>query len=434
MGLTRHFASQSTPGQLWGLVDCNNFFASCEKIFRPDLEGKPVVVLSGNDGCIIARSAEAKALGIRMGEPRFKVEGLLKRHRVEVFSTNFKLYHEISHRVMATLESVCPEVQQYSVDEAFIPMQSALQVNAEDVAWELKERTLRHVGVPVSVGVAPTRTLAKVANHMAKKGPGVVVLRHDADFEDVLAHTPITEVWGMGRRQAQKCWADGIHTALQLVRARDTWIRQVLTIAGLNTVNELRGIPSVGETLSPTSRKSMLRSQSFGKKVCDKKTLGEAVCYFVARAAEDLRQERLVTSSVTVFIRTSRFDTRKEVFETSGQKTLLHPCADTAVLQRTALAILDGIYKEGPEYAKAGIMFLGLSSADCQQHSLLAPAQPLERRQKLMAVMDRINAKHGRQLRFGAEGMTTEDWAARQEHLSEQSLTDWDKLPEAKCK
>lgn len=433
MGLTRRFNSMSSPRQLWGLVDCNNFYASCEKLFRPHLADKPVVVLSGNDGCIIARSAEAKALGIKMGEPLFKVADFLKQHGVAIFSSNFELYGNLSSRVMRTLEEVCPEVQQYSVDEAFIPMDGALQVNAEEVAHELKSTVLRNVGIPVSVGVAPTRTLAKIANHMAKKGPGVVIHRHNADFEDILAHTPVTEVWGIGRRQAQKCWADGIHTALHLAQARDSWIKQVLTIAGLNTVNELRGIPSIGETLAPSARKSMMRSQSFGQKVKDIKTLGEAICYFVARAAEDLRKEGLVTASVAVHIRTSRFDTRHETFETNGQKTLLYPCADTGLLQRTALTILDAIFKDGPEYAKAGILFMGLEPAGLQQGSLLVPEAPKERRKDLMTVLDKINAKHKGQLKFGAEGMSTKGWQAKREHLSPRYTTRWEDLPAVKC-
>lgn len=433
MGLTRNIASLSKPGQLWGLVDCNNFYASCEKIFRPDLEGKPVVVLSGNDGCIVARSAEAKALGIRMGEPLFKVEQFLKQHDVTIFSSNFALYANISARVMATLEDICPYVQQYSVDEAFIPMTGALQTNAEDVAWELKKRTLRDVAIPVSVAVAPTRTLAKVANHMAKKGTGVVVLRHDADFESILANTPVDDIWGIGRHQAKKCWADGITNALQLVNMRDSWIKQVLTIAGLNTVNELRGIPSIGETLAPTTRKSIVRSQSFGQKVLQKQTLGEAICHFTARAAEDLRREGLVTGNIAVHIRTSRFDTRKQPFEANGQKTLLHPSADTNVLQRAALGILDAIYRDGPEYAKAGIMFCDLSQANKLQGSLLVPDVTLGRSKKLMDVIDKINAKHEGQIKFGAEGMDCKGWQAKQAHLSPKYSTDWTQLPEAKC-
>lgn len=433
MGLTKTLSRQSSPGQLWGLVDCNNFFASCEKLFRPDLADKPVVVLSSNDGCIIARSAEAKALGIKMGTPFFKIEDFLKANGVTVFSSNFALYGNISSRVMATLEEVCPTLEQYSVDEAFISMSGALLANVEEVAWELKRRTLRNVGIPVSVGIAPTRTLAKIANHLAKKGPGVVILRQDADFGEILAHTPLTEVWGIGPRQMQKCWADGIHTALQLTQARDAWIQQVLTIAGLNTVNELRGIPSVGEGLAPVSRKSIARSQSFGKKVTDRQILGEAICTFIARAAEDLRREGLTTKGLAVYIRTSRYDSRSSTYENRAQKSLLQRTADTNLLQKTALDLLAGIFRPGREYAKAGILFYDLGPAGMQQGNLLTMAQDDSRRRGLMETIDKINAKHGKQIKFGAEGMDDSHWHAQRKYLSPQYTTKWEDLPQVRC-
>lgn len=433
MGLTRSLAHTSRPGQLWAQVDCNNFFASCEKLFRPDLANRPVVVLSSNDGCIIARSPEAKALGIKMGEPYFKIEQFLKNKGVAVFSSNFELYGDISARVMATLEDVCPEVEQYSVDEAFIPLAGALLANAEEVARELKARVWRCVGIPVSVGVAPTRTLAKVANHVAKKGAGVVLLREKDAIEEVLEHTPLTEVWGIGTRQARKCWADGIHTALQLVRASDAWIRKVLTVAGLNTVNELRGIPSIGEGLSPVVRKSMARSQSFGKKVTERQVVGEAVCTFMARAAEDLRREGLAAKGVGVRIRTSHFDTRIQPYDVYAQQMLLQRSADTSLLQKTALAILDTLFREGQEYAKAGIVLFDLGPACGQQGSLLTLEENNSRREGLMAVLDQINAKHGKAIKFGAEGMDSSAWQAKRAHLSPRYTTHWDELPRVKC-
>ena len=433
MGLTRSLAHTSLPGQLWAQVDCNNFFASCEKLFRPDLAKSPVVVLSSNDGCIIARSPEAKALGIKMGEPHFRIEQYLKDKGVAVFSSNFELYGDISAIVMATLEDVCPDVEQYSVDEAFIPLTGALLANAEEVAGELKARVWRCVGIPVSVGVAPTRTLAKVANHVAKKGAGVVLLRERDAIEDVLAHTPLTEVWGIGSRQARKCWADGIHTALQLVRASDAWIRKVLTVAGLNTANELRGIPSIGEGLAPLVRKSMARSQSFGQKITEKQIVGEAVCTFMARAAEDLRREGLAAKGVGVRIRTSHFDTRIQPYDVYAQQMLLQRSADTSLLQKTALAILDTLFREGQEYAKAGIVLFDLGPAGEQQGSLLTLEEDDSRRKGLMAVMDKINAKHGKAIKFGAEGMDSRAWQAKRAHLSPRYTTNWDELPRVKC-
>ena len=424
----------SSKGQLWGLVDCNSFYASCEQVFRPDLRGKPVVVLSNNDGCIIARSAEAKKLGIPMGEAFFKVQGYLKAKKVAVFSSNFALYGDLSARVMATMEEICPEIEQYSIDEAFIPMPEALAVNAEEIAITLKETVYRWTCIPVSVGIGPTRTLAKVANHIAKKSTGVCVLRPDAPFQQILSKVPVEDIWGIGKRQALKLAGVGIRNAWQLAQADDSWLRKHLTVVGWKTALELRGIPAIGEGELPTPRKSVLSSRSFGEKVRDKALLAEAIASFTARAAERMRRDGMLARGIAAHIRTSFFDQQRQ-YEQSGQHTFRFGTNDTGLLQREAAKILSDIYKPGFAYAKAGVMLYDLIPMKQQQCSLLPMPEADPRRMELMSALDKINGKHGHgSLKFGAEGLTGQVWKMKQNNLSPRFTTEWDELATAYCK
>ena len=420
--------------QLWGLVDCNSFYASCEQVFRPDLRGKPVVVLSNNDGCIIARSAEAKKLGIPMGEAFFKVQGVIKAHNVTVFSSNFALYGDLSARVMATMETICPEIEQYSIDEAFIPMLGALAVNAEEIAATLKQTVYHWTGIPVSVGIAPTRTLAKVANHIAKKGTGVCVLRQDAPFQEVLSKVPVGDIWGIGKRQALNLACAGIRNAWQFAQADNNWLRKNLTVTGWKTALELRGIPAIGEDELPTPRKSVLSFRSFGEKIHDKSLLAEAVASFTARAAERMRRDGMLARGIAIHIRTSYFDDQHQYVQT-GQHSLQMGTNDTCFLQREAAHILDDIYKSGFAYAKAGVMLYDLIPVGQQQCSLLPAPEADPKRMDLMAALDKINGKHGRgSLKFGAEGLTGQVWKMKQNNLSPRFTTEWEELATAYCK
>ena len=426
-------ASPKGKAPLWALVDCNSFYAACEQVFRPDLRGKPVVVLSNNDGCIIARSAEAKKLGIPMGEAYFKVQGFLKARNVAVFSSNFALYGDLSARVMGTLEEICPVVEQYSIDEAFIPMGGASAVNAEEIAAILKDTVYRWTCIPVSVGVGPTKTLAKVANHIAKKHSGVCVLRPNAPFPEILCKIPVEDIWGIGRRQAVKLAVAGITNAWQLAQADDVWLRKNLTVTGWNTALELRGIPAINEGDEPAPRKSVISSRSFGEKIEDKSLLAEAVASFTARAAERMRRAGMLARGIAVHIRTSHFDQRQQ-YEQSGQHTFPLGTNDTGLLQREALRILTGIYKPGVAYAKAGVLLYDLIPQGRLGY-LLPTREADPRRMALMAALDGINAKHGRgSLRFGAEGLAGQVWKMRQNNLSPRFTTEWDELPTAWCK
>ena len=389
-------------------------------------------MLSNNDGCIIARSAEAKKLGIPMGAAYFKVQGFLKAKNVTVFSSNFALYGDLSARVMSTMETICPEILPYSIDEAFIPMYGALAVNAEEIAATLRETIRQWTGIPVSVGIAPTKTLAKVANHIAKKESGVCVLRHNAPFSEILSKTPVEDIWGIGRRQSLKLAAVGIRNAWQLTQADDNWLRKHLTVTGWNTALELRGIPSVSEGDAPTPRKSVLTSRSFGEKVKDKAILAEAIASFTARAAERMRRDKMLARGIGIFIRTSYFDQYRQ-YEEFVQQDFQQGTADTNVLQRIALGMLDGIFKPGFAYAKAGVLLYDLIPQGQQQASSKFQEHP--RSAELMAALDRINGKYGHdRIRYGAEGLSGRVWKMRQNNLSPRATTDWNELATAFCK
>ena len=431
--------STSSKPALWALVDCNNFFASCEKLFRPDLADRPVVVLSNNDGCIVARSKEAKALGIPMGEPEFKVRDLLKRHNVAVFSSNYALYGDMSARVMATLEHVCPAIEQYSIDEAFVRLEGALLADPVAVARAMRETVLQWTGITVSVGIGATRTLAKIAGDIAKKEDGVRLLPmpDSPDMEAILKKMPVEDIWGIGRRLAKKLWAEGVTNAFQLSNAGEQWVRKRLTIAGWKTVLELRGIPCIHEDEAPTPRRTLVSSRSFAKKVYDRQALEEAVSHFTARAAERLRKEKLTAGGIEVHIRTSRHVERDEFYAAADQAPFIKATSDTGVMLEAALRIVDRIYRQGPAYAKAGVMLYDLAPRSRRQGSLFDAVEADVRREELMTAMDNVNRRYGRgMLRFGAEGppQGQADWHMRQERRSPRMTTDWNELPKARCR
>lgn len=436
---------------LWALVDCNNFFASCERLFRPDLEGKPIVVLSNNDGCIVARSTEAKALGISMGEPEFKARAMLREHKVHVFSSNYALYGDISRRVMDTLRSLCPHVEQYSIDEAFVRLDGPLRVQAAEVARALRERVRQWTGMNVCVGVASTRTLAKLANHLAKKGDGVCILptagpdareEDEAALDAMLARIPVREVWGVGRHMVTRMYGVGITSALQLKQANDLWARKALTVTGWRMVLELRGQPCIGEDNGPPPPRTLVSSRSFGQRVFEREGLAQAVATFTARAGERLRRKGLVAGGIAVHIRTVRKGVGP-LCDDTAQVVLPEGTADTMALIRAAHRALDSIFKEGYAYAKAGIMLYHLESASQRQGSLLTLAAGTDeaggrkeaRQQALMNALDGIHQRYGRQgIRFGAEGPQEATWHMRQLHRSPQLTTVWKELAVVSCR
>ncbi len=419
---------------LWAIADCNNFYASCERLFRPDLIGKPVVVLSNNDGCIVARSAEAKVFGLKTGDAEFKVRPLLRKNNVAVFSSNYALYGDISHRVMRVLASVCPGIEQYSIDECFIPLTGAASANAEDAAREMRRRVGKWVGVPISIGVGKTRTLAKIANHVAKKGEGVFVMPDVSD--PILARCPVDDVWGVGRRYDRKLRSFGIDTALKLKRMPELWVRRHMTVVGWRTVLELNGIQAVMMDEAPVPRRTLMTTRSFGVKITEKKAMDEAVATFTARAAERLRSEKLLAGGMQVFIHTSFFET-KAPYQAGATRMFPSATSDTRRMQAAARTIVDSIYRDGFRYARAGVLLFELCPENRGRANLLDmddchAADP--RAPGLMKSLDAINRKYGRRtLRFGNEGSEDALWVMKQEHRSPRLTTVWGELARVRC-
>ena len=419
---------------LWALVDCNNFFASCERLFRPDLLGKPVVVLSNNDGCIVARSNEAKALSIGMGEPEFKARHLLRRHNVAVFSSNYTLYGDISNRVMLTLESLAPEVEQYSIDEAFVPLPGALAINADELAWALRERVRKWTGILVSIGVGSTRTLAKLASEIAKKGKGVHRLEAGtAETEKILSATPIEDIWGIGRHSAEKLRLRSIHSAKDLRDADASMIKKLLSVCGLKTAIELRGIPCIDQSAAPTPRRTMVSSRSFGERVTEKQHLAEALAMHATLAGERLRREKLEAGGISVFIRTA-WHGQGPFYGKSAEIHFPSTTANTRSFIEAARQGLDSIFQPGIPYAKAGIMLFDLMERDRRQQrsllDMLAPDERKEKDKKLMAALDAVNKRFGRgSIRFAAEGKADAPWQMKHPRRSPRYTSAWDDLP-----
>ncbi|MEN8140081.1 MAG: Y-family DNA polymerase [Thermodesulfobacteriota bacterium] len=413
--------------KLFALVDCNNFYASCERLFRPELRGRPLVVLSNNDGCIVARSNEAKALGIPMGGPYFKYKALIRQHDVQVFSSNYTLYGDLSHRVMTVLQDMEPEVEIYSIDEAFISLPPGQ--DQRHYARRLKARVEQWVGIPVSIGLGPTKTLAKVAGDIAKKKAehgGVFSLEADS-LDDLLAAVAVGDVWGIGRRSEEKLQRWGIYNAQQLRDADDTWLRKNLTVTGLRTAMELRGVSCHPLAHSPPSKKSITSSRSFGSPVSSLVSLKEAVATHVAIAAEKLRGQGAAASTIQVFIRTNRFKEGEPQHAGSISCSLPQATSHTPTMISHALRGLARIHKPGHAYNKAGIILMELSGQNQIQPNLFCPVDKEDSR--LMASVDRINSRWGRNtVQFAAAGLA-KPWGMKQSHKSPAYTCSWQDLP-----
>ena len=419
---------------MFGLIDCNNFYASCERLFRPDLAHRPVVVLSNNDGCIIARSNEAKALGIDMGTPYFKQEPLIRKHGVAVFSSNYPLYGDISQRVMDVLMRLEPDVEIYSIDEAFIRIPAERPCDLENWGRLLKDTVQKHTGIPVSIGLGPTKTLAKIANRFAKKTPaaaGIFVIAEGQSLDSLLATVDVGAIWGIGRRHSARLKKQAIHTALQLKNCTDAWLRKQLTVTGLRTAMELRGIPCISLENAVPARKSICTSRSFGQPVQTLDYLQEAVATYASQAAHKLRRNGLRTIAVDVFIRTNSFKTDEPQYCNRRTFTLPVPSSHTATLVKAALTSLKAIYRPGYRYQKAGVLLHGLVPENCEQlHLFQAPAP---RTTSLMKAVDEINRRWGRDtIQSGGAGLAKE-WHFRQMKKSPSYTTRWAELPIAKA-
>lgn len=416
---------------MYGVVDCNNFYASCERIFQPKLEKLPVVVLSNNDGCIISRSKEVKDLGVQMGLAAFKYKELFQRHNVQVFSANFPLYADISSRIMETIKEHVPQVEIYSIDEAFFLLSGYDKSYIYDQSVLLRSTILRNIGMPVSIGIADTKTLSKLANEAAKTREsmkGVCVINSDEERIRLLQEVEVGSVWGIGRKYNQFLNSRGISTAYQLACCDDRWIKKELHISGLKTVWELRGTSCIEVEAERPAKKSIISSKSFGYKVTTLQDMKEAVASFIARAAEKLREEKEIATFVTVAITTNYF--KKDDKQYSNQLTLAlpQPSHVTPLLIQTAFKALEQIYKTGYKYKKATVVLTGLLSEDIMQEQLFHPVILSKKEKQLMKVLDSINHEFGSDtIQYVAQGIKKR-WKGKSENRSKRCTTNWNEL------
>lgn len=413
----------------YALVDCNNFFVSCERIFRPDLQARPVAVLSNNDGCIVARSNEVKALGVPMGVPLFKVKDIVRQNKVQLFSANFELYGDVSQRIVKVLREVTPLIEVYSIDECFLDISQLPEGDWQRWGENLKRTIWERIGVPVSVGLGPTKTLAKVASTYAKThGSGVQVIGDEPTRRALLADLPIEEIWGVGRRIAPKLRDVGVTMALQLTEASDAWLRQRFNITGLKMVDELRGEARLTFGDKSDQRKSILRSRSFGHRVRDYYQLESAVATFAARAAAKLRAQGSVCAKVSVFLSTGRHAERTHY--AAHTITLSEMSMDTSRIIQAALAALEAIYDADFAYQKAGVGLAEIVDESAWQLSLTSPEARRDERTQLMKGIDQLNKKFGPQTVWHAsENVAGSTWQSKKERRSPRYTTQLRELP-----
>jgi len=415
------------------LVDCNSFYVSCERLFNSSIIKKPVVVLSSNDGCIISRSTEAKSLGIKMGEPYFKVEKIVKENDVKVFSSNYSLYGDISRRVMKTLKLFSPQIEIYSIDEAFLNLSSIKDENLLKHGNKIRKIVLKWTGIPTSIGIATTKTLSKIANHIAKnEKSGVVNLINSQQTDEILSKIKINDVWGVGRQLTKFYIKNGISTAYQLKNMHNGWIKKNTNVLGSRTAMELKGIPCVSLEILQEKRKNCCVSRSFGTKVKKLEELNEAITAHCLNAAEKIRSDNQTTKKITVFIRTSPFQKDKNYYANSKNIDLPMSTNDSIELVKQALIALKCIYRKGYKYQKAGIIFSGLNDVDVYKKNLFSIVRGEEKRTKLMKAIDYTNNKYGRHSLSIAQAGLKKKWNIKKQHSSKIDTASFTFLPTIK--
>ena len=413
---------------VYGLVDCNNFYVSCERVFNPKLEGRPAIVLSSNDGCAIARSAEAKDLGVKMAQPLFQIMDLVKQHDIQVLSANFHLYNDMSNRVMQVLADTAPSIQKYSVDECFLDI-TGMTEDLIGFGRMLQTKVLKWTGIPVGVGIAETKTLAKIANRIAKesnKSGGVVNLVGSPWQTRALEMTEVGDVWGIGKQYPKKLNRNGVKTALDFTNQPDGWIKREMGVSGLKTVRELRGEDCIGFESIPKPKQSILVSRSFGHEVSDLDSLTSAITMFATTAAGDIRKAELVSSTVSVFIETNRF-TRGPQYSPTQAMDLSPASNNTKHIVRAAVQGLKEIHREEFKYKKAGVMLLDLVDADHALPSLFDHLDPKD--DALIEAFDQINRQQGPgSINFGNAGLSS-GWRSNSAYQSPRYTTEWASIP-----
>lgn len=422
------------PASMFALADCNNFYASCQRVFQPKLEGKPIVVLSNNDGCVIARSNDAKALGIAMGAPYFQIEKFAKQNGVVVFSSNYGLYGDMSQRVMQVLANFAPAYEIYSIDECFLDL-SGMPADLTAYGLSICRTVRRWTGIPISIGIAPTKTLAKIANRLAKKGASVdgpvLDWRKVVAPEAVLAALPVEDVWGISSRWSAKLRKIGIEHAQALREADPKRLRQHFGVVMERIGWELRGVSCIPLESAPPPRQQIMTSRSFGEKLIALDDLRAAVTVFAARSAEKLRAQNLCAQAMCVFIHTSPFDLSQPQYSNAVTIAFDRPSQDSGYLIRCAVNGLERIFRSGFAYQRAGVLLPDLLPVGVEQASLFADKKENSgRSERLMETVDKINRIHGRQtIRYAGEALS-DRWKMRQQFKSPSFTTHWGELLE----
>lgn len=421
---------------VFALIDCNSFYCSCERVWRPDLMRTPIVVLSNNDGCVISRTTEAKALGIKMGAPYFLIKNDLRRLGVVAFSSNYALYGDMSQRVMSVIESLVPAVEVYSIDEAFADL-TGIPGSLEPLGRKIRAQVLQRTGIPVGVGIATSKTLAKLANHAAKRwmkqAGGVVDLRDPARRDKLLRAMPVEEVWGIGRQMTAHLQAMGIRTAWDLAQSDAATLRRQFSVVIEKTVRELRGVACLQLDEPEVPKREICCSRMFGHRVHDLHRLREAVASYTARAAEKLRAQRSLCRRIRVGIRTGLFNPHEPQYADGTLCELPYPTDDVRELTRAALEGLEGIYREGYAYSKAEVLLLDLCLRSEFTDDLFIAIQPATG-ERLMRALDLINSRWGRGTLRLARVPANPDWGMRREMMSQSYTTRLDQLWQVFCK
>ena len=417
---------------MFALIDCNSFYASCEKIFRPDLKHRPIVVLSNNDGCVIARSPEAKKMGISMTQPWYQVKDQYLSRGGVVFSSNYEFYADISNRVMNVLSDLCPEIDIYSIDEAFLDLRTFRKnIDLVNFAYDCKKRIKDWIGVPVSIGIAPTKTLAKLANKVAKDDPrfdGVVILSEPRVIRHFLKSMPIEKIWGIGRKLTTKLENIDIKTAYDLSQVDSRLIGDNFNVVLERTVRELKGQSCITLHDFMEPKKQIMVSRSFGKSIRSKSVLSEAISFHASRAAEKLRYEKQKCRLITAFIRSNRFNTRVRQIYAAKSFELVHPTDDTRIIIKNANRILDQIFADGYQYAKAGVLLSDFTNRYGYQMSLFDKKRDEKMASRLMQTVDYINLMEIAKIGFGNQGYRN-TWRMKREIKSKRYTTQIGEIP-----
>jgi len=421
---------------IFALVDCNNFYVSCERIFNPKLENKPVVVLSNNDGCCVARSNEAKKLGIKMGEPFFKIKDLVEKEGLKVYSSNYELYGDISNRVSETLFTFSPDIEIYSIDEAFVNLKRIYTNSYEDYGRKIRERIFDWVNIPVSIGISPTKTLSKVANQFVKKDKsfgGVLSLinKSEEEINELLKNLDVSDVWGIGRQYSKKLYAENIKSAYDFKYSNPKFIQKIMTINGLKTQNELKGVSCIPLEYETPDKKGICSSRSFGKLTSSFKELNEAVSTYTTTAAEKLRSQNSKCKKITIFIRTNHFRTNDKQYANSKSYNFLEPTSYTPDLIKASKFLLKQIFKENYNYQKVGVILTEIINENEIQNSLFnidTLQYKNNKKDLIISKVDEINKSLGNNsIIFAANGIKKE-WKMKSEKRSDRFTTNLNEL------